>query len=193
MPVSAKNPQIARYLSLPYHVMVKSERTEEGSFWSAAVEELPGCEARGATADEAVEHLRPAMEAWISAALADRRAIPEPSQQASKPRTAPAHSGRFLVRMSSDLHEQLARAAEREQVSLNRLVTDVLAAYVEPGPLAHPTSTANTKLVAGDPTSDTQRRRARAFRIALATNLIVVVVAGLVAIGLLVLAAERGF
>src|SRR5205085_6374201 len=49
VPVSAKNPQIARYLSLPYHVMVKSERTEEGSFWSAAVEELPGCEARGAT------------------------------------------------------------------------------------------------------------------------------------------------
>jgi RNA polymerase sigma-B factor len=193
MRVSAKNPQTARYLSLPYHVTVRSERTDEGSFWWAAVEELAGCEARGATADEAIEHLRPAMEAWISAALAEGRAIPEPSQQLSKPRAAPAHSGRFLVRMSGELHEELARAAEREQVSLNRLVTDVLSAYVEPGPLAHPTPTTNSNSVAVDPTSDTYRGRARAFRIALATNLIVVVVAGLAAIGLLVLAAERGF
>ncbi len=40
---------------------------------------------------------------------------------------SPARSGRFLVRMTSEMHEDLAQAAEREHVSLNRFVTDVLA------------------------------------------------------------------
>ena len=49
-----------------------------------------------------------------------------------KPPAKPAsgYSGRFLVRMSGDLHQQLAQAAEREQVSLNRYVTDALAESV---------------------------------------------------------------
>jgi RNA polymerase sigma-B factor len=49
---------------------------------------------------------------------------------AGKPQDAPAHSGRLLVRMPATLHDELARAAEREGVSLNTLVTGALAGAV---------------------------------------------------------------
>jgi len=50
-----------------------------------------------------------------------------PEAQPDAPRT---HSGRLLVRMPQSLHAELARAAEREGVSLNTLVTGALAAAV---------------------------------------------------------------
>jgi antitoxin HicB len=39
-------------------------------------------------------------------------------------------SGRFVQRVPKALHAKLARLAEREEVSLNTLVTDILAAAV---------------------------------------------------------------
>ena len=97
-----------------------------------------------------------------------------------KKKTA-GYSGRFLVRMPSELHEELALAAERQRVSLNRYVTDTLSSSV------------------GLNGSDAQAReerstglRPRTLRMALATNLAVVVLAGVVAVVLLVLALQRG-
>jgi RNA polymerase sigma-B factor len=64
---------------------------------------------------------------------------PQPPETSKGPATGTdrkpvsTHSGRFLVRMPSTLHQQLAQAAEREQVSLNRFVTDALATTVSPG------------------------------------------------------------
>ena len=75
--------------------------------------------------------------------------------------------------MPSELHEQLAQAAERDQVSLNRYVTEALSTSVEPDRPSAPPGT-------------------RALRVALATNLAIVVVAAVVAIVLLVLALEHG-
>jgi RNA polymerase sigma-B factor len=112
-----------------------------------------------------------------------------------KPKQPSSYSGKFLVRMPSELHERLARAAEREDVSLNRFVTDVLATSVGTGPVA------GEPPGPGDPTSPSpQHDRAPAakrlspstVRVALATNLVVVIVAGLVAVILLVLALQRG-
>jgi RNA polymerase sigma-B factor len=120
---------LEHYLELPYRVAVKSELEGEEQSWSATVVELSGCTARGATPDEAVKRLRPAMEAWLTEALSERREIPSP-RAASKGKPSSSHSGRFLVRMPSELHEQLAHAAEEREVSLNRFVTDVLAASV---------------------------------------------------------------
>jgi RNA polymerase sigma-B factor len=111
-------------------------------------------------------------------------------QDASKQRARSGYSGRFLVRMPSELHEQLARAAERDQVSLNRYVTDALTASVADPPEREP---------AGDEQPDetvatvaARPRSPRALRVALATNLLVVVLAGLTAVALLVLALQRG-
>jgi hypothetical protein len=95
--------------------------------------------------------------------------------------------------MPSTLHEQLALAAEREHVSLNRLVTDTLAASVAASP---PVKASDGPQPAPEITLEPprgERGAPRALRVALATNLAVVVVAGLIALALLVLALERGF
>jgi predicted RNase H-like HicB family nuclease len=191
---SQENRTLERYLELPYNLAVKSERDGDQPCWSATVQELPGCTARGRTPDEAVELLRPAMEAWLTTALAEHREIPEPaaSGEATKPRTASSYSGRFLVRMSGALHEELASEAERRQLSLNKFVTEALAASVSPSAESQPSSTGRAHGERIGPAEGSGRKPPRAFRVALATNLAVVLFAGAVAVVLLVLALQRG-
>jgi RNA polymerase sigma-B factor len=90
-------------------------------------------------------------------------------------KSGPSHSGRFLVRMPGELHEQLARAAERREVSLNRYVNEALSSSVGSAPADGDAAPARSKL-----------------RMALAVNAVIVVLAGAAAIVLLVLALERG-
>lgn len=107
----------------------------------------------------------------------------------SKSRAANGYSGRILVRMPSELHAQLADAAQREDVSLNRYVNEALSSSVD-GSGAD--ATADTPAVGATAESDGQRSPARAVRLALATNLAIVVLAGIAAVVLLVLAIQRG-
>lgn len=94
------------------------------------------------------------------------------------------HSGKLLLRMPQSLHADLARAAEREGVSLNAFISAALAGAVQwrdpksPGePVRRP------EPVAGQP-----RSRGRALPLALAVNLALVALAAAVAIALLVAA-----
>jgi RNA polymerase sigma-B factor len=107
-----------------------------------------------------------------------------PSRRSSRSKDATGYSGRILVRMPSELHEQLARAAEREDISLNRYVNDALSSSVD--------GTAEQVATNDDAGPSTRRRSAPALRVALATNLAVVVLAAVVAVVLLVLALQRG-
>lgn len=106
-----------------------------------------------------------------------------PEADGQSPKTS--YSGRFLVRMPSELHEQLSRAAERDEISLNRYVTDALSSSVSmtsPNPTDPP----------AEESSVTDPRATRRLRMALATNVAIVVLAGVVAVVLLVLALQRG-
>lgn len=111
-----------------------------------------------------------------------------------KPKATSSYSGKFLVRMPGELHEQLARAAERDDVSLNRFVTEALATSVGTAGTAPAASRETSGKANGpaEPTTTSSRLSRSAVRVALATNLAVVVVAGLVAVILLVLAIQRG-
>ena len=234
---------VADYLALPYHFDVAPTGDGGHSRWTARVEELPGCTAQGDTAEEAVSRLRPAMESWLTAAIAEQREIPVPAEpgdssvhaehgetaapagrgetaapaeqddipvpakKGANPRSADSYSGRFLVRMPKWLHADLASAAERQQVSLNRLVTEILAGAVgrgdrgsssstgaEPGEvprLSAETSQASATSPEPD-ASGSQRSSPRSIRLVLATNLAVVILAAIVALVLLVLALQRG-
>jgi len=91
------------------------------------------------------------------------------NRRSTRSKSPGGYSGRILVRMPSELHERLAQAADSEDLSLNRYVTQALSTSVEP-----------------------DRRARRQLRLALATNLAVVVIAAVVAVTLLVLALERG-
>ena len=96
-----------------------------------------------------------------------------PSRRSGRSRNGTGYSGRILVRMPSELHEQLAQAAERDEVSLNRFVTEALSTSVD--------STESRAPGAGG-----------RLKLAVVTNLAVVVVAAVAAVVLLVLALQRG-
>jgi HicB family len=126
--------------------------------------------------------VRAAMAEWIGAALAEGRAVPPP-------RTAAKHSGRLLVRMPPTLHAQLARLAERERTSMNTLIVGVLGGAVgwrdQSEGAAVPES---VEVPAPDEAGTARPDRARLLSLALTANLVVVLVAAMVAVGLLVLA-----
>jgi HicB family len=86
------------------------------------------------------------------------------------------HSGRLLLRMPQSLHSALARAAEREGVSLNQFIASTLADAVE--------------WQESDSASRPERAPSRPSGLALAllVNAVVVVIAALVAVALLVVA-----
>jgi RNA polymerase sigma-B factor len=90
-------------------------------------------------------------------------------------KSGPGYSGRFLVRMPGELHEQLALAAERREVSLNRYVNEALSSSVGSAPAGGDAAPARSKV-----------------RMALVANVVIVVLAAGAAIVLLVLALERG-
>jgi RNA polymerase sigma-B factor len=182
---------VADYLELPYSVAVHAEREGDESRWSATVEELPGCAAQGRTPDEAVELLRGAMEGWFEAALAQRREIPLPRESA-KQKTSSSHSGRFLVRMPAALHAQLAQAAEREHLSLNRFITKVLAAATSLQTADQPDAPDVAPAADAEQADRVSPGPSRALRIAMAVNIAVVIVAALAAAVLLVLALRHG-
>ena len=106
----------------PYHIeLVKEE--PPGDRWNAQVAELPGCTAQGDTAEEAARLIEGAIRALVADAIAKGREVP-------KPRSTGTHSGKLLIRMPESLHAELARAAEREEVSLNQFITSSLAVAV---------------------------------------------------------------
>jgi len=88
------------------------------------------------------------------------------------------HSGRLLLRMPQSLHADLAEAAEREDVSLNQFITNALAAAVGWG--------RDVTELEAQPTPP------RWLPAALVTNIVVVIIAAVVALALLVVALAQG-
>jgi RNA polymerase sigma-B factor len=107
----------------PYHIELAKE-DGPGGRWVAQVEELPRCVAVGETPDDAIRQIQGAMREWLADSGHKGR------EAAPKPRAAPSHSGRLLIRMPPALHAELARAAERKGVSLNQFITTSLATAV---------------------------------------------------------------
>jgi HicB family len=102
-------------------------------------------------------------------------ATPSAAAEAEE-RTKPAPSGRLLLRMPAELHAELARAAERDGVSLNGFITKALSARIGWG----------DQPAEGPATS--QDRRTRLVLAALLANAIVIGLAAAAAIAILVLA-----
>src|SRR4029453_7144953 len=152
----------------PYRVLIAPNRDDaEGHEWTAQADELPGCHAHGDTVEQAVVAIGDAIDEWIQDALAKGREVPEP-------RTSGSYSGRLMLRMPRSLHAELSGAAEREGVSLNQFIASSLLKALD----AH--SVASEEI----PDEDARDRRGMPALLRLATiiNLLVVVVAGVVAV-----------
>jgi predicted RNase H-like HicB family nuclease len=183
MPNSAR--ELGRFLELPYHIVLMRDETEgDEESWTARVEELPGCEARAETADRAARAISKAMEDWVAAALEKGTTVPEP-------RSTPSHSGRLLLRIPQGLHAELAHKADREEVSLNGLITGMLAGAVgwqregvtEEGGLESRPEVSPSHVAA----------RSKFLPAAIIANIVVVVLAALAAIVLLIVAWQHGW
>jgi predicted HicB family RNase H-like nuclease len=168
MAVMATTPDLAPSSAEDRYHIELARRSEPESGWTARVEELPGCEGHGATPDEAVRAVEAATERWIADAAANGREVP-------KPRSATSHSGRLMLRMPQTLHAELARAAQREDVSLNQFITGVLAGTVE-------------WRSEGAPEQPGAQAAAGWSRAALVANIVVLAIVGVVALILLIVA-----
>jgi len=118
-------------VDLRYSVTLRP-MVEEGGYF-AEVPDLPGCGADGDTPIEALDNVCNAISAWITVAKARGQQVPEPTHEK-------AASGRWLQRVPKTLHRQLAIRARSEGISMNQLVTYLLASNM---PLALSPSVTN--------------------------------------------------
>jgi RNA polymerase sigma-B factor len=132
--------------------------------------------------DAALSKLRAELEgrAFSGGPAAPAALEVEPAEPNSKARGR--HSGRLMLRMPQSLHAEMAEAAEREEVSLNQYITNTLAAGV--GWHTESTGNAGAELERAAPP--------RWLPAAIVTNIVVVVVAGVIALVLLVVALSQG-
>jgi len=105
---------------LGYAIVVSPLPQQDGGGYLAEVPDLPGCIGDGDTPAAAIADAERAIAEWISEAKRLKRSIPEPVAQGQ-------HSGRWVQRVPRSLHGRLAAVAKREGVSLNSLVTAILA------------------------------------------------------------------
>src|SRR5262245_20365410 len=95
----------------------------EDKIYIAQVPELDGCVSHGKTEFEALRNVEKAVEGWIKTAKEFKIKIPEPIPQRK-------FSGSFNVRVPKDVHRHLALKAAEEKVSLNHLISQILAKAV---------------------------------------------------------------
>lgn len=82
---------VEEYLLLPYTRRVRPDEGTRGEpLFFAWVEELPGCESHGETADEALEWLEDALSMYLSTMLEDGLAPQIPAGSARPNRREPA-------------------------------------------------------------------------------------------------------
>lgn len=101
----------------PFEIRPLSE--EEGGGYLITFPDLPGCISDGESVEEAIINGMDAVNSWIETAKEFNDPIPDPgSSQAS---------GRFVQRLPKSLHARLAARAKQEGVSMNALVTAIIA------------------------------------------------------------------
>jgi RNA polymerase sigma-B factor len=141
--------------------------------------------------EDAVEHATngeaPTVPPPASAPAPPPEPEPEPAPQA-KPAKQGGHSGRLLLRMPRTLHDDLAEAAEREDLSLNRFITATLTAAIK-GRGAEP----GQRVEEPDSSEFEAREVPRWLPAAIVVNIVVVAVAAIVALVLLVIAWQNGW
>ena len=80
----------------------------------------------GDTIEEAIEEARGNLDAYIEACKELKIAVPEPSMHVYD-----YYSGKVTLRMSKTLHKQVDERAKKEGISINSLLNEAIAEYIE--------------------------------------------------------------
>lgn len=94
--------------------------SDEDNLYIAEVPELEGCITHGVSTMEAANNAENAITSWIQTAKKLGHPIPEPVSTRKV-------SGKFNVRLPKAVHKNLVIKAIQEGVSLNQMVTTLLA------------------------------------------------------------------
>jgi len=101
----------------PFEIRPLSQ--DEGGGYLISFHDLPGCISDGETIEDAILNGIDAVHSWVETAKEFNDPVPEPgSSQAS---------GRFVQRLPKSLHARLSARAKQEGVSMNALVTSIIA------------------------------------------------------------------
>ena len=110
------------YMGLPYTIVLR--RDEDGDF-VAKIQELIGCVSHGPDEAVALRRLGDVQAVWIQDCIESSDVVPEPRVDEDN-----LPSGKWLQRVPRSLHKKLTKMAKQEEVSLNHMVTSILAEAV---------------------------------------------------------------
>ena len=100
-----------------YRFTVRPLSKEEGGGYLVEYPDIPGCMSDGETIDEAITNGREALRDCLDVFNESGRKVPKPSIEAAQ----------WRQRLPRALYSKLTRQAENEGVSINSLVTAIIA------------------------------------------------------------------
>jgi len=100
-----------------YQFTVRPLSKEEGGGYLVEYPDVPGCMSDGETIEEAIQNGREALRDCIDVFRESGRKIPKPSIEAAQ----------WRQRVPRTLYSKLRRQAENDGVSINSLVTAIIA------------------------------------------------------------------
>jgi antitoxin HicB len=109
--------KIDKSLIQSYPFTIRPLADSEGGGFLIEYPDLPGCISDGATPEEAISNGRDAVKAYLLSCAKHGDPVPKPSEA----------SGQWRQRVPRSLHARLAAKARQEGVSLNTLVTAMIA------------------------------------------------------------------
>lgn len=109
---------IEEYMRLPYRMELIPDTAEGG--YAVRFPELPGCVTCGDTMELAIKNAEDCKREWISSAIEEGIAIPEPMPEDD-------YSGQFKLRIPKSLHRSLAEHSKAEGISMNQYCLYLLA------------------------------------------------------------------
>jgi predicted HicB family RNase H-like nuclease len=115
---------LSYYLKLDYLIEIRKIPKKDGGGWLASIPQLGDkafC-ADGETIQEAIANLRKVKKQLFSDYIKEGIPIPKP-----EPESESIFSGKFVVRITPNLHRELVERAQKEKVSLNQLVVHLLS------------------------------------------------------------------
>lgn len=102
-----------------YKYLVNIYWSDKDGVYVAEVPELPGCATHGSSIKAAAGCINDAIEEWIESARETGYPIPEPM-------SSKKYSGKFVTRISPEVHRRLTLRAVQKGKSLNRFVEEIL-------------------------------------------------------------------
>jgi predicted HicB family RNase H-like nuclease len=114
---------VEHYVSLPYTTTIEKSSGPRGDYYVARIIELPDLIMTGDTPEEALKELEDEKPEYIELYLKLGNKMPEPLSTRK-------YSGNVVLRLPTSVHEDLAKMAALEGVSLNQYMVAALSKRV---------------------------------------------------------------